>query len=362
MKETLLFYLLFHFAKGYQSLDGVGNNQNNPNSGAYGTSYIRSIQPEYSDGVGTLSGPSRANPRVISNSLLSRYSRNQNKHNIADMTAYWGQFMAHDILLTQKNESETIVFAYPSCDTQFDSSCLNRTITISRALSESPIQGFRKQLNFQTSFVDASMVYAAIPQRSNLLRTFRDGLLQVSSNDLLPWRNSSEPSTWSAMAGNGKLFMVGDVRGNENPALQSLHTLFVREHNRKAKEVKKLFPNFYGDEEIYQIARRWVISIIQKISMDEYAPAILGEPLPVYTGYKPQVDPGIDAMFATAAFRYGHSAISSTIQRINEQGKTLRQGHLLLRDVFFNTAPVEERGIDDILRGLVSQVLCFDID
>jgi peroxidase len=164
------------------------------------------------------------------------------------------------------------------------------------------------------------------------------------------------------MAGTGKLFLTGDVRGNENPALQSFHTLFMREHNRKAREVKQLFPNFYGDEEIFQIARRWVISIIQKITFDEYLPAILGEPLPTYTGYRPEVDPSIEVMFSTASFRYGHSAISSSIQRVNERGNIIRQGNLLLRDVFFNTDPVEERGIEDILRGLVSQVIDFNID
>ena len=55
--------------------------------------------------------------------------------------------------------------------------------------------------------------------------------------------------------GNGPEFAAGDVRARENPGLSSLHTIFVREHNRIALNL------FYkgvssSDEELYQMARR----------------------------------------------------------------------------------------------------------
>ena len=49
------------------------------------------------------------------------------------------------------------------------------------------------------------------------------------------------------------------VRVNENPMLTSMHTLFMREHNRKARELQKTNPG-WNDERLYQEAR-CVISV-----------------------------------------------------------------------------------------------------
>ena len=59
------------------------------------------------------------------------------------------------------------------------------------------------------------------------------------------------------------------------------------------------------DEEAFQHARRLVIAQLQSIVYDEYLPAIFGNshPLPVYSGYKEDVDPSISTEFSTAAFR-----------------------------------------------------------
>lgn len=53
-----------------------------------------------------------------------------------------------------------------------------------------------------------------------------------------------------------------DVRANENLPLAAMHTLFVREHNRRCNVLKAANPT-WGDEQLYQSARRFVIALIQ---------------------------------------------------------------------------------------------------
>ena len=54
---------------------------------------------------------------------------------------------------------------------------------------------------------------------------------------------------------NGPQFVAGDVRALENPGLTSMHTVFVREHNRIALGLHNLGVST-DDEELYQMARR----------------------------------------------------------------------------------------------------------
>ena len=53
--------------------------------------------------------------------------------------------------------------------------------------------------------------------------------------------------------------------------------------------------------------------------------------------------------FSTAAFRFGHTLVSSTIDRIDEFGEDAES--MALMDAIFNHSPVEEGGINAIIRG-----------
>src|SRR5262245_66600522 len=86
-----------------------------------------------------------------------------------------------------------------------------------------------------------------------------------------------------------QLFAAGDVRANENIELTSLHTLFVREHNRLAGRIAAANPGM-SDEDIYQRARAIVGAEIQVITYNQWIPTLLGpNALPAYPGYNPNL-------------------------------------------------------------------------
>ena len=82
-------------------------------------------------------------------------------------------------------------------------------------------------MNSVTSFLDASNVYGSHPSDNNILRnTGMPGQMKitrrVNSKDILP-----------EVGGD---FRAGDARAREMPGLLSMHTIWMREHNRIGKK------------------------------------------------------------------------------------------------------------------------------
>ena len=106
-----------------------------------------------------------------------------------------------------------------------------------------------------------------------------------------------------------------------------MHTVWLREHNRLAMGLHRLYP-YWQDEKLYQEARRILIAQMQHITYNEWLPIILGRAYMrnsglvfLDDGYSDQYvaegavvgqfDPRVANEFATAAFRFGHSLIPS---------------------------------------------------
>ncbi|NOS75511.1 MAG: heme peroxidase [Methyloglobulus sp.] len=66
-----------------------------------------------------------------------------------------------------------------------------------------------------------------------------------------------------------KLFATGGDRVNSAPQVAMINTLFLREHNRLAKEIEKANTD-WDDERVFQTARNTVIVLFIKIVVEEY--------------------------------------------------------------------------------------------
>jgi peroxidase len=97
-----------------------------------------------------------------------------------------------------------------------------------------------------------------------------------------------------------------DHRVNEQVSLIAMHTVWVRQHNRLAKQLSRLNPS-WSDEQVYQETRKIVEAQLQIITYKHWLPFIIGDEgmniLGTYRGYRRNVDPSISNVFATAAFR-----------------------------------------------------------
>lgn len=342
----------------YRNTDGTENNPLDPDLGQTNEQLARLADPDYGDGVSTIAGDGRPSAREISNEIFAQNGEIPMEEGFSDYMWVWGQFLDHDISLslTSSEESEEAPIPVPADDDLFDPMGTGMvTIPFSRSISDpdsgSDTANPRQHLNDITPFIDASNVYGSDAERAAALRE-DDGRMKVSDGDLLPFNESGLPN---ADRPASTQFLAGDQRANENVALTSMHTLFVREHNRLVDEFEEENPD-WDPETLYQEARRIVEAQIQHITYNEFLPKLLGDdPLDDYDGYKFELDPQIANVFSTAAYRLGHTMLSSTIHRTDEDGSENSFGDLLLRDAFFQPERlVDEGGIDAILRGVAT--------
>ena len=185
------------------------------------------------------------------------------------------------------------------------------------------------------------------------------GLPSAGGKHFLPFDNHSIVECTTGIHSNrSRCFLGGDARTNEQVGLTTMHTLLFREHNRLVAALAALNPH-WGDELLYQEARRILVAEWQHVTVSEYLPKILGPAgmamLGAYSGYNPDIDASIANAFSTAAFRFGHSQIMPLFPRLGPDYEPLSIGPLRLQDAFF--APfrlLEEQGIEPLIRGLLA--------
>jgi hypothetical protein len=335
----------------YRTIDGTCNNLANPNWGSASdptvgrfTDLLREAPTAYGDGIGSPAGASRPGARLISNQIFAQTVDVPNSRNLSDYSYVWGQFIDHDMTRVPTDLSNPFNIPVPTGDPIFDPKGTGTaTIPVNRSQFD-PATGTdpsnpRQQFNILTAFLDGSQVYGSSAVLADFLRTHVGGKLLTGSGNLLPTAQHNVFLSDGSFFQAGT-FIAGDVRVNENIDLTSLHTLFMREHNRVADQIAAT--QFAGqnlsdpavDEAIYQQARKMVGAEIEAITYNEFLPALLGpNALPPYMGYNPSVNPGISNEFTAVAFRVGHTLVDSTVEQVKNDGSIIGP-KLQLRDTF----------------------------
>lgn len=352
--------------QSYRSIDGYFNNPQNPLWGAKGDMLSQITTPSYSDGISEVSGLDRPNARRISNYIFDQKTVIPDPLALSDYLWIFGQFIDHDIILSETNPFDPLFIEIPEDDQVF---IPGQSLLMFRS-EEAHGTGTsednpRRFTNAVTAFIDGSAIYGSDELRANWLRTFQGGKLKTSNGNLLPWNTTtgefndpidrSSPFMEDATRSGQKLFIAGDVRANENPLLITMHTLFLREHNRICDELIVEHPD-WDDETLYQYARKKVGAYLQNVTYNEWLPA-MGVELPRYSGYRGDINPQISNVFSVAAFRLGHTLINSNVLRMESDGSEIGLGNMTLKDAFFNPLSINlAGGIEPYLVGMATQV------
>eukprot|EP00095_Tigriopus_kingsejongensis_P000372 maker-scaffold319_size207808-snap-gene-1.16 protein:Tk00372 transcript:maker-scaffold319_size207808-snap-gene-1.16-mRNA-1 annotation:"peroxinectin " len=381
-----------HEHSRYRSVSGRCNNLANREWGSINQAMVRLIPNAYADGIGVPRGglvsqrdlqnqihgsnpencghPDLQKPLPNVRRISTEFHPDSNLDSGSNtlMVMQFGQYLDHDITFTVESshaedccsnpaQEDCFPIWVPAGDPFFGSGRGNRKECINFARSTQhcpkPNQPL-DQMNTLTAFVDASHTYGSFEAESLRLRTFSSGKLRTSKRfaggkEFLPVDSEGH-------------FYSGDIRGTEMPGLASVHTMFLREHNRIARELKTLKPQL-GDEELFQSSRRILIAQWQNIVYGEYLPVVLGPEVIKSNAldmsrskYNPKIDPTTSNAFATAAFRFGHTQIQGLIHMMSSLGN-ISQSYRV-RDQFFSMDHYLARngeGMEELLHGLIAQ-------
>jgi hypothetical protein len=237
-------------AETHRTVDGTCNDLSRPYAGATLARFGRNTDPAKSVADADESEILSPNPREISKVFLTRPT-NGGAPQVKEVSflnltaASWIQFQTHDW------------FAHPQQATQvykveYDGTTLfiPKSKTVGKGLHENDV----------THWWDGSQIYGSNAGTVQRLRA-PGGMMKLEGN-LLPIVSGKEDSGFT------NNWWVG---------MSMLHTLFAREHNAIAQEIKKAHPDF-SDEKVYDVARLVNAAVMAKIHTVEWTPAILDNP------------------------------------------------------------------------------------
>ncbi|OWA53434.1 Peroxidasin-like protein [Hypsibius exemplaris] len=172
--------------------------------------------------------------------------------------------------------------------------------------------------------------------------------------------------TKTAVCDDKEIFtgFLGDLRCNVNLGLQTLYSLWLRQHNSLAFALSKINPD-WDEETLYQEARAIVAARLQHIVYNKWLPVLLGPetintwglnlmPSGRYHGYDATVNAGLANEFSAAAFRVGLTMATGVYIRLSGAHEPLPE--IRLSNTFFKANEIYKLGmLDEVLRGMTDQ-------
>lgn len=374
----------------YRSTDGSCNNLQHQQWGSPGTALQRILPPKYGDGINsprTHADSGRPLPSTRMVSVHFAQDKDVPSDNYTLILMQWGQFVDHDVTHTPISRGQSgfgisccrngklidASLRHPDCFaieippndhmfSKFGEQCMEFVRSLPAPRPECNF-GPREQMNQITGYLDGSAVYGSSLNAQKALRLLQGGKLRaqnVRGKELLPGNPSECADDLQKLA----CFTAGDGRINEQIELVLMHTIWLREHNRIADILSSMHPN-WSDEAIFQEARRIVVAEIQHITYNEFLPILLGQQYmaslqltPKESGwtrfYDADLNAGITNVFATAAYRFGHTLIQENIHGYGKFGN-IRENLKLSKQHFAPFDLYRDGVVDDFIRGLSFQ-------
>jgi Ca2+-binding RTX toxin-like protein len=186
----------------------------------------------------------------------------------------------------------------------------------------------------------------------------------------------------------GRHFITGDGRGNENIGLTAIHAIFHDEHNRLVEDYKNTILGSgdlnvinewlavdisaipttaagiaalqWDGERLFQAGRFANEMQYQHLVFEEFARAVQPSIDPFIFSNSADIDPSIMEEFANVVYRFGHSMLNDTVDRLDGN---MQSNDIGLIEAFLNPVAFDDDGaldadeaIGQIVRGMSRQV------
>nr|WBB28745.1 peroxidase [Yponomeuta cagnagella] len=370
-------------------VDGTCNNRKYPTRGSAGGPFLRLLPPLYGKN-GTLRTAKCGSPlpsarrvrneiqstgRVVDKKTFNMAAVHYAGFSAADVTAINGildytRVRTHCCQPEGKSDPRCIPIEVADDDPYLRSSDI-RCLNFSRAESfqdDGCLTGDTpEKINFATSTYDLSGVYGIDEKALANIRTGKDGLLKMEERGgrYVPLGDAGNDICYKNLPNETTCYRFGSPTvGNFDLRLATLEIFFMREHNRIARELKRINP-CWQDDRLFNVARQ--------INIAEYTNMLYYELWPILMGYQNMVsydlllervdfinkcedEEAVPLVFTEfeIALRFFHTFVDGRIKMYDD--KYHYSGEYSISDTLFRLAVIEEgKNFEGINRGTFYQ-------